>query len=165
MKARKVLYGVIVSVFLLCVLSMSVMGTTAMRSSTFTHTFSTRGDAISNSNTHLITGKICRMATNYITVRMDANTAARNIKYTIQYRTSGFMGIMGVADSEVILNRQLGNSGSQSLLESYSIGLRSFVDASFDGVTDVASMRGFATGADDKYHFEIVRAMFTFANN
>ena len=165
MKARKVLYGVIVSVFLLCVLSMSVMGATAMRSSTFTHTFSTRGNAKSNSESHLITGKICRMATNYITVRMDANTAARNIKYTIQYRIPGPLGIMRIADSEVILNRQLGNPRNQSFLESYSIGQKAFVYASFDGVTDVASMRGFATGADEKYHFEIVRAMFTFANN
>lgn len=165
MKARKVLYGVIVSVFLLCVLSMSVMGATAMRSSTFTHTFSTRANAKSNSDLHLITGKICRMATNYITVRMDANTAARNIKYTIQYRIPGPLGIMRIADSEVILNRQLGNPRNQSFLESYSIGQKAFVYASFDGVTDMASMRGFATGADDNYHFEIVRAMFTFANN
>ena len=105
------------------------------------------------------------MATNYITVRMDANTAARNIKYTIQYRIPGPLGITRIADSEVILNRQLGNPRNQSFLESYSIGQKAFVYASFDGVTDVASMRGFATGADEKYHFEIVRAMFTFANN
>ena len=45
------------------------------------------------------------------------------------------------------------------------MGPGSFVDASFDGVTDVASMRGFATGADNNYYFEIVRAMYTFANN
>lgn len=163
MKARKVLYGVIVSVFLLCVLSMSVMGATAMRSSTFTHTFSTRGNARSNSSEHVITGKICRMALNFITVRMDANTPIRNVKYIIEYRTTGLLGIMGVADYEIVLDEDLGNSSSQSMAESYSMGQRAFVDASYDG-DDVASMRGYAEGADNHYYFEIVRAMFTFSN-
>ena len=155
---KKIITGLLAVILSVAFLAINVYA------GSFTHTFATRGNTSSQTSKQLMTGKICRLSTNFLSVTIDPHTPQRTVSYKFQYYTPGFLGIYTMVDEYQIYSETEANGQDLQVTYYYNFPEISFVDNSY-GENDKAYIKGFATGANASFYFQVSNAHFTFANN
>lgn len=148
-----------VCILLICLFS--VFSVASASSNSFSITPSMRGSEAYEKGGYGIKGSKCVLSPNKVKIIIDPNTDSRQLKYKVQYWTSGIFGFSGLADECCLFNDVIGNDRQTSKTIYKFFDSRTLIDTTYSG-SDKANIRFFVSGATEKYYFEINNATFTF---